>query len=412
MAANRFNHLLSSVGTCHNTYAALMSSMLLIFVPQRCYHIGSKIAHSCSPSEALTNSRSGITFDKAVFAINIVTLCVLLVTERVIFVRESWLDKALEIDPSVSAANLSARAPEVRDGRSLLQEEPYIARRLLRLNLVTGRVAQLACVFSVLNTVVSGVLILRFNSDGLRSVTTLLTNSMLILPRMLRAAIVCMGAATHHGRGGEAISLYKRVLVNFNLFSPEYIESEHYQRKRDTVTWDEVLQEETELEEKSKHGFLARQHSGSHHEQPPAEEEFEADGEADLEAPDRRCCCLPRRRAAERPRYDATLDDGGGEEGDFEDGGDGGAGLAEYEERTASFARRPATAPAPFGAPPGGLDTPGGSVAREPTGEAKADGAKADGARRKKKRRPRTTMEDVQPAGGRGMLTDQLAANF
>ena len=126
-----------------------------------------------------------------------------------------------------------------------------MAHRLLRLNLHVGQWARASSIMMICNLAVSAVLILKYNSEGLRSVTTLITNGGLLLPRHIRAAAVCLAAATNHGRGGEGTSLYKRVMVNFNSLSINYLESAQYAAVRDSVTWADVEGEEAELEQRS-----------------------------------------------------------------------------------------------------------------------------------------------------------------
>jgi len=210
-ATNRWNSALSAVAGVHGVYVSLVSSMLLLFVPQTCHDASGGSPHACAMGEVFHNLTNFGTF---VFALNLATLALALGTEAVMLSREAWLDRALVVDASVPPNNLSAPQLGDADGRSLLQQEPYMARRLLRLNHVAGAMARASSVVMLANWICSAEYLLRpRHTEGFRSVTTLLTNGMLLLPQHMRTAVVCLAAATNHGRGGEGTRRVAPILL-------------------------------------------------------------------------------------------------------------------------------------------------------------------------------------------------------
>jgi hypothetical protein len=161
-ATNRFNHVLSTTAGLHSVYVSLMSTMLMLFVPQTCHDAGGTRPHACSLSE-IVGELPHRSYSAFVFALNLASLALALVSEGVMFARESWLDKAMVVDASLAPNNLSSPQPDDERGRSLLQQQPYVAQRLLRLNLTVGTMARLSSVCLVVNFVCSAVLILDPN---------------------------------------------------------------------------------------------------------------------------------------------------------------------------------------------------------------------------------------------------------
>jgi hypothetical protein len=88
----------------------------------------------------------------------------------------------------------------------------------------------------LVNLLVSSIVILGWYSDGTRSVTSLITNTLLLGGKLLWASVVCLQSKNNQ----QGVSLYKTTRVNFNVIDANFLNSEEFGRNKDKYTWDDV----------------------------------------------------------------------------------------------------------------------------------------------------------------------------
>ena len=184
-------------------------------------------------------------FNQAALAINALALVMMLLTELSVFRRERWLDNTLSYNPRKAAKHLSEPGP---DGKSPLEEHPYIAHQLLWQNITAGNLARATIGVLAINLAVSSALILGFYYDGTRSVTALITNTLLLGSKLMWAAIVCLASKNNM----QGVSLYKMTRVNFNVIDANFLTSEEFARNKNKYSWEHVKEEHARIAQAEK----------------------------------------------------------------------------------------------------------------------------------------------------------------
>ena len=154
-------------------YAFVMASLLSVFVPQTCPATTSiPEPHACTTHENFFNLSS---YNKAVLAVNFVTLGLLVFTQWFFAYREYFCIQAFDFDTTLPTDNLKEEI--------LLY--PSFADRLRKMNLASLLLSVGLVVLVGTNFVMSCILILRDYSSGKTSVTGLISSCLLIMPRVL-----------------------------------------------------------------------------------------------------------------------------------------------------------------------------------------------------------------------------------
>ena len=154
-------------------YAAVMASLLGIFVPQACPPNDLQPEwHVCSVTE---NLKPQSDLNAGVLAINYITLILVLVGQAFFGYREWWIIESFDFDPVLPNDNLSQE----------VHLYPSFEQKLRRINQRAFRFSLLIVLFVGLNFLLSCVHVLRDYSEGKSSATAIVSYSMLLLPRVL-----------------------------------------------------------------------------------------------------------------------------------------------------------------------------------------------------------------------------------
>jgi hypothetical protein len=194
-------------------YAGMMGCMLIVFVPQTC-GVGTP-GQDAPPGESrhaclfLENVWQFGPYTKFCFILNLVTLFVFLSAIVVQFQRERWLHEHLDHNQ-----DLPARALPV-----LMSERPFLRRRLLVTNHRAKIMSYLALVLFVVNFIFSAVLLLGYTNQGVRTLSSLVNNAILIFIRMVVQASITSQSAGN----GWAITLFSTTAVNMNDIDPNFV---------------------------------------------------------------------------------------------------------------------------------------------------------------------------------------------
>ena len=154
-------------------YAAVMASMLGIFVPQACPPTDLVAEwHVCSVSE---NLKPQSQLNAGVLAFNYMTLALVLAGQAFFGYREWWIIESFDFDPVLPNDNLSQE----------VHLYPSFEKKMKRINLHAFRFSLLIMLFVGINFLMSCVHVLRDFSEGKSSATAIVSYSMLLLPRVL-----------------------------------------------------------------------------------------------------------------------------------------------------------------------------------------------------------------------------------
>lgn len=154
-------------------YAAVLASLLGLFVPQACPPTDAAPDwHVCSTTE---NLRPQSQLNGAVLAWNFLTLFIVLGGQAFFGYREYWCIQSFDFDLTLPNDNLGQ---EVR-------LYPSFAAKLARMNRATLRVAWAVTLAVTVNFILSCVHVLRDFSEGKASATALVSFTLLLAPRVL-----------------------------------------------------------------------------------------------------------------------------------------------------------------------------------------------------------------------------------
>jgi len=154
-------------------FKIIMSCLLAIFVPQYCpgdpnsSDPSMQQSHVCSTQENVTNLTS---FNKFVVAWNFVTLFIIIVHYRFVWVRERFLIVFLDEDNKVPEENL----------QQVWKDFPNLHTKFKFLNSRMLLTALLGVVFMSVNIVVSGILVFRDFFYNYTTATVFFTNIIVI----------------------------------------------------------------------------------------------------------------------------------------------------------------------------------------------------------------------------------------
>ena len=153
-------------------YRLLVSSLLLIFVPQRCGD------HACSYTENM--QVTGTSHERRLYTcglfFNYCTLASFLILYAIEITREERLIRHLEVSPRVKADNLTMKAV-------LSMLEPLHLKELREVQSGYKVMGVLVTVLFAVNTVISAVIIANF-SQGNLTVSTFVTNVLFMVQKL------------------------------------------------------------------------------------------------------------------------------------------------------------------------------------------------------------------------------------
>ena len=198
-----------------DTYRVLIGSFYSIFVPQSCPdHKHPLIAngtaipmtyHTCTLADNVTDLT---TYNKAVIGLNALTALCMAVAFVVETRRENWIIKHLDVDPKKSDDNLKTE----------IVAYDRIKASLLRKNKHYMVAFYTVGAFNALNLICSAVLVADY-FDGLKTITTFLTNALLIVLRVSKS--IKISRTCEHEMKAQSVFLSEP--TTFNTIDPKYV---------------------------------------------------------------------------------------------------------------------------------------------------------------------------------------------
>lgn len=182
--ADAVDNLYLAANLATGLYAAVMASMLGIFVPQACPPTDLLPEwHVCSVSENLLPQSQ---LNAGVLAVNYLTLALVLVGMGFFGYREWWIIESFDFDHALPNDNLSQE----------VHLYPSFEAKMRRINLHALRLSSLIALFVVLNFILSCTHVMRDYSEGKASAMAIVSYSMLLVPRVLGWLINAIKAYT------------------------------------------------------------------------------------------------------------------------------------------------------------------------------------------------------------------------
>ncbi len=197
-----------------DAYRILIGSFYSIFVPQTCPDHkhplivnGTEVAmtyHTCTLADNVTDLTD---YNTAVIAFNAATAALMTVAFIFEVRRENWMIKHLDVDPKKADINLITE----------IEDYAHMKVSFLKKNRRYRNIFYVVAATNIINIALSlGLMVLYF--DGLKTVTTFATNSLLIVVRVVKSIQLSRQCETEM----KALSVYMSEAVNFNTIDPKY----------------------------------------------------------------------------------------------------------------------------------------------------------------------------------------------
>jgi hypothetical protein len=213
ITSQNFKHKLN-MGICVSLelYRVMISSLLLIFVPQQCGD------HTCTITENTYNKEQIYSTGLLINYITASAFCIMYFTEMR---REEKLIKLLEVNDTISTDNYSV-------GKRLQILADYKKKQLFMVNL-QYQIASF-CVFIVfmINTVYSGIII-NSHSLGNQTIINFITNILFMFSK-LSNVLVIVNTDTN-----IFFSAYMNTKVQFNDIDPREMKKINRQRQKEAM---------------------------------------------------------------------------------------------------------------------------------------------------------------------------------
>ena len=151
------------------SFKVLMATLLAIFVPQRCDNQAEKL---CTLVDNFTNLTK---YNLAVLIFNFITLGCFISLYVIEYTREHWCIEFLDIDNDKPNTNLKTE----------IEKYPEYKDKMIQLNNKYNNIAIVVVFMNVINFILSSVLIYGYYYLDYRSITVLLTNTILIIDKII-----------------------------------------------------------------------------------------------------------------------------------------------------------------------------------------------------------------------------------
>ncbi len=194
-----------------DAYRILIGCFYTLFVPQLCpdTHLVPRpdpmTYHQCTLEDNVTDLTM---LNKAALGINALTCFVMVIGFIQEYRREQWMVKKLHVDPSKPDSNLAQE----------IQAYPALAKSLHERNRNYKFLFALIGLLSSVNIVISGFLVYEYY-DGMKTTTTFVTNTLLILLRVIKSIQISRTCQ----KETKAQSVYLTEPVTFNTIDPNYV---------------------------------------------------------------------------------------------------------------------------------------------------------------------------------------------
>ena len=196
-----------------SSYTVIIGSFYCLFVPQACpdkvfiTNTTTVSSHTCSLSENFTDLT---TYNWVVLIFNAVTAAVLLVAFGYEYYREDWMVDQFDADESKPDNNLEKE----------IELYPEIKQKFIEISYRYYVLFLLTAIFNVVNMILSAILIFYYYYDGNQSITTFITNTIIILTRLLKS--IKMSQLNKDRIKAESVFLTEQVEFNIvgNIITP------------------------------------------------------------------------------------------------------------------------------------------------------------------------------------------------
>ncbi len=169
LTANQKERLQTIISLFAEFFKVLMACLLLVFVPQHCPETG----QTCTFKENFTDLNQA---NKAILSLNFYTLFLFLTLYFIETKRQFYLTKELDSDKSLPDNNLVKELSE-SNNTTVLNTIKNMNTRYLKL-------IRHCFYIYILNTILSTFVIVYYFYDGFRSITSIITNFLLIITKL------------------------------------------------------------------------------------------------------------------------------------------------------------------------------------------------------------------------------------
>jgi hypothetical protein len=194
--------ILTALSYVTELFKLTMGCLLAVFVPQRCPE------HTDQLCTFRDNFVDLIPYNQFALAMNFITLAGLIGFYTVEYKRESWCIKYLDQDREKSDEHLKEE----------MMQYPAYRERLMLYNSLYYRGSTVALSLAMINLVCSSVLTMYYYYLDYRSVTTVFTNSLLILEKLYHSRDIAQQSQTDL----SAVSAYLVVPMLYNTIDEDF----------------------------------------------------------------------------------------------------------------------------------------------------------------------------------------------
>ena len=204
LSQDRQQKLLFALFISLDIYRIIVGCFYSIFVPQLCTDKATKAEHACTLKDNVTDLTD---YNTAVIAVNALAAASMLAAFIIELRREIWMIGHLDVDSKKADDNLvhEIEGYEKMKGTFLRKNRHYTIA------------FSVAGVLAVLNAIMSGVLMGQY-FDGLKTVTTFATNSLLIGMRSAKSLQIARKCRADM----KALSAYLGEQTAYNTIDPDY----------------------------------------------------------------------------------------------------------------------------------------------------------------------------------------------
>lgn len=221
-----------------SSYTVIIGSFYCLFVPQACpdkvfvTNTTNVSTHTCSLNENFTDLT---TYNWVVLIFNAVTAFVLLVAFAYEYYREDWMVDQFDADETKPDNNLEK---EIENYPEIKQKFIEISYRYYILFLLTA-------IFNIVNMVLSAILIFYYYYDGNQSITTFITNTIIIVTRLVKS--IKMSQIQPNRIKAESVFLTEQVEFNIVGNIPTPVSSPASTKHTKEMTIEQATIQEVDL---------------------------------------------------------------------------------------------------------------------------------------------------------------------
>ena len=201
---DRQQKLLVAILISLDMYRIIVGSFYSIFVPQLCTDKQTLAENACSLKDNITDLTD---YNTAVIAVNALTAASMLAAFIIELRRELWMIKHLEVDSKKPDDNLIHE----------IEHYEKMKRSFMKKNRHYTIAFSVASGLALLNAIMSAVLMGQY-FDGLKTVTTFATNTLLIGMRSAKSLQI----ARKCKKDMKALSAYLGEQTAYNTIDPDY----------------------------------------------------------------------------------------------------------------------------------------------------------------------------------------------